>query len=379
MEEKRIELTLSTNYVSHWTVLDALRELYQNAIDVQNENDANTIISEKYAIDNGAFVLKIGNKNVTLSTNTLLLGETSKADNNNMIGKFGEGYKLAILVLLRHGYNVSIFTADEHWFCCIEHSKTFDTDVLVIYINKSDTVDMVATVFEVQGISEQMYDAYVERNLYLQEDYKKIETEHCEVLLDECNINKVFVGGLFVCDYPNASQHGYNFKPGVFKLGRDRQVIDGFSLNYNASRALIAAAAEDVEEMNKALNSLERDDMIYASSFLDSYHQLTKAAWKRFIEEYPDSIPVSDNAERKELTNKYQSVKCILVDTRMYEILCKSKEYKTALKNLIDKPARKNPLELLQSFYDEFKDEMSVEMQQKYVENLLVEAVDWRI
>ena len=377
MEEKRIELTLSTNYVSHWTVLDALRELYQNAIDVQNENYANTIISD-VTEDNGELCLKIGNRNVALSLNTLLLGETSKADNNKMIGKFGEGYKLAILVLLRHGCDVSIFTADEHWLCVIERSEVFDTDVLVIYVNKVSE-NYEKTVFEVQGVSEQTYDEYVARNLYLQEDYKKIETDNCEVLLDECNVNKVFVGGLFVCDYPNASQHGYNFKPGVFKLGRDRQVIDGFSLNYNASRALISAAAEDVEEMKKALDSLERDDMIYASSFLDSYHQLTKAAWKRFIEEYPDSIPVSDNSELREMTIKYQSVKCIMVSERMYGILTTSKEYKNALTELIYKPTRKNPLDLLQSFYDDFKDEMSAEMQQKYADTLLVEAIDWRL
>lgn len=42
----KFELTISTNYVPDWTYVEALRELFQNALDQQTENPANKMLFE---------------------------------------------------------------------------------------------------------------------------------------------------------------------------------------------------------------------------------------------------------------------------------------------------------------------------------------------
>ena len=89
----RHKMSLDANYVSDWTAQDAFRELFQNAIDWGNWS---------HSIKDGT--LCIISHNANLSPSTLLLGSSSKKDGTT-IGKWGEGYKLAMLVLVRLGYN----------------------------------------------------------------------------------------------------------------------------------------------------------------------------------------------------------------------------------------------------------------------------------
>lgn len=94
---RTFELTLSKDYTKNWGLQEALREIIQNAIDFSNEEE-NNIMSINY--DEETSTLSIANNSI-LTKKTLLLGYTSKEDNPNSIGCFGEGYKLSLLVLNR--------------------------------------------------------------------------------------------------------------------------------------------------------------------------------------------------------------------------------------------------------------------------------------
>ena len=89
---KKYELSLSRNYVSSWGIEEAIRELLQNAKDSNGED----VID----IDKSSGTITITNKNTSIPSSTLLLGNTSKGDDLDKIGQFGEGYKLALLVLV---------------------------------------------------------------------------------------------------------------------------------------------------------------------------------------------------------------------------------------------------------------------------------------
>ena len=116
---RKYELSIATTYVENWGVFEALRELFQNAID---QGDW------EYHYDPVAKELSIINHNDTLDTDSLLLGNTSKRNDGSKIGEFGEGYKLAVLALLRDGYEVTFYNggANEIWKTRLVNSKKFN-------------------------------------------------------------------------------------------------------------------------------------------------------------------------------------------------------------------------------------------------------------
>lgn len=110
------ELSLTPNYVSDWTFNDALRELIQNGIDQETIRPDN-----KFSIDydEGKEVIRLVNKNAKLKISTLLLGKTNKSNDEDTVGQFGEGYKIAALVLNRLGKTFTIY----NYVACNEELK----------------------------------------------------------------------------------------------------------------------------------------------------------------------------------------------------------------------------------------------------------------
>lgn len=121
-------LSLTSNYVSDWGLWEAVREIIQNALDNKS--------GHSISYDSNQETLTITSDEVKLEASTLLLGNTSKRDDSSKIGSFGEGYKIACLVLLCRGYAVSINNADVVWEPSFQHSVLFDTDVNTTRDNK---------------------------------------------------------------------------------------------------------------------------------------------------------------------------------------------------------------------------------------------------
>lgn len=74
----KIELSLASDYVPSWTIVDAIRELFQNALDQEVQCPDN---KASWSYENGTF--KICNKQSMLTAKTLLLGTSSK-DNRSV-------------------------------------------------------------------------------------------------------------------------------------------------------------------------------------------------------------------------------------------------------------------------------------------------------
>ena len=100
---KIYELPIAINYVHNWTVEDAIREILQNAIDSSTDG-------HKLSITYSNGMLGITNMGINLDISSLVLGSTSKTDHTKYIGTYGEGYKLALVVLLRNNLGVTIHT-----------------------------------------------------------------------------------------------------------------------------------------------------------------------------------------------------------------------------------------------------------------------------
>lgn len=85
MFETVYELPLSRDYVRHWGIPEAVREILQNAIDSDSPLEY-TLYTDR---------ITVTSKHSRLEPKTLLLGRTSKADCDDKVGSFGEGYKIA--------------------------------------------------------------------------------------------------------------------------------------------------------------------------------------------------------------------------------------------------------------------------------------------
>lgn len=283
---RKFVLPLSINYCSHWDLWAAVRELVQNTYDEISASE-NVHGGVDYDADNQ--VLSIFTDGGKLEPSDLILGAGTKAANPKLRGQFGEGLKLALLVLVRLGLRVEILNGYEDWTPAIEHDATFNSDVLVVNtITHGNPYQGVK--FNIHGVTAEQWKA-IQCNLH---------PVHKDSILDDKNeIGRVYVGGLFVGTMKNF-KCGYTFAPGTIKLDRDRGMIDGFDLAYEtsrmhaarggaASKKLIDASAADVEYIVNRATETSPAVSYYAQSYVSRYGRAT--------------VPVSTQAEIQAATD----------------------------------------------------------------------------
>lgn len=306
---KRFDLGMSINYCPTWGVVESVREFFQNAHDEEIVNPENKMY---FGYNKDSKTLCIGNKNGRLTTNTLLLGQSSKRDSSETIGQHGEGYKVATVVLLRNGKTVKVYNrADkEVWTAKTVKSRRYQADVVVFDIEKVSIFKSVPDhdlIFEISGIDEDEYNAIVDSNLFLQdlregEDYitsnpgYPLTTHMCKVLTGEKHAGKLFVGGLYVTTSKYA-KYGYDFAPGLVKLDRDRGFIDGIDLQFLTAKVI--SATGDTELINEAKNFWDGSYFKYYlsnyKSVFDnsSYAEMFDKSYQEFLDENGEgAIPV---------------------------------------------------------------------------------------
>ena len=284
---KKYELSLSRNYVSSWGIEEAIRKLLQNAKDSNGE--------ESIDIDKSSGIITITNKNTSISSSTLLLGNTSKKDDLDKIGQFGEGYKLAILVLLREGKDISIYNGNKIWNPSFEYSNNFECEVLCITEIDSTGNDLI---FEISGFNDQELDDLENEFLGLNgQAYNSIQTSYGEILTDSSYKGKVFVDGLPVYNDDNFD-YGYNFKPCYVTLDRDRKSINIYELK-RLTALSVACCIDNFAFVDDVIDGKGRDgeyikdeNIEFDDDFKEKY---AKHLMKRFdIKE--DDIVVRENS-----------------------------------------------------------------------------------
>lgn len=356
----KVELTLVPDYVPSWTIVDAAREFFQNAFD-QEAMDAARVANWSYDADSET--LTISNKATKLSIQSLLLGSTSKADNESTIGQFGEGYKVATLVFLRNGKEVVFYNnkAHEVWCPRFVKSRRFNTDVLTFFIKPTglcgrgacEAGDEDSLVIKVSGITQQEYEEQIKPSvLQLRDDYNVVESTSLGDIIDLPG--KVFVNGLFVCDYEPYT-YGYNFKPGVLELDRDRKLASDFNLKWLASSMWRVSGNTD-----KVLELAEQGaaDVAYLSEccYGGSAERWSSAALEKFIKEYGNrAVPVVNQEELDIVPAGYTG---IVVSGSIYKLLqAAGLNVSTVVQ---DKDEESTPgLDSLQDWFDTIKDMIS--------------------
>lgn len=302
MHNECYELTLTASYVSDWTFNDAIRELIQNGID-QEVLDPNNKFDMKYDYDTK--ILCLISPKSKLSINTLLLGKTSKANNKDTVGQFGEGYKIAALVLNRLGKTFTIYNNEKKqiWNSRFKNSSKWLEKILAFYVSKFEPTER-GLIIEVGNVESDEYESLEDVWLNFEgiyDDVEKIHTKYGDIIIDEYYSGRVFVYGLAI-DYNGSLDYGYNFKPQYIKLERDRKTCDSWNAKIITSKMISEAMLNGDIKPEIVTNMVEQDtDDIYQMDIISENGYLKKILIEEFDKQNtkPFSIPVGSEEQSK--------------------------------------------------------------------------------
>lgn len=356
----RFDLGMSINYCPQWGIVEAVREYFQNAFDAQTADASNKMYFE---YDENEEVLRIGNKNGLLNPDTLLLGKTTKTDNEKMIGQHGEGYKVATVVLLRNGKEVKVYNQSkkEVWTAKIIKSRKYQAQVVVFDIEKVSIFKSVPDhdlIFEIKGISAEEFEAIKESNLHIQEmdgEIKCVKSSLGRILTGDKYHGKLFVGGLYVTTSQYATM-GYDFDPSLVKLDRDRSFIDGIDLQFICGKVI--SATNDIDFIKQMKDNW---DGRYIRYFLNTYcksdfTRLYDEAYEKFkADNGSDAVPTTDTSEFNRL--KRNGFNAVMVTDNEYHYITSSSSYSSS--DTEETESNKDLADKLESWFSEYIEEDS--------------------
>lgn len=292
MFETIYELSLNRNYVLHWGLREAVRELIQNAID----SDSPFEYSFNLEQDTDLYQLRLTSKYTVLPASTLLLGTTSKAEDDEAIGSFGEGYKIALLVLTRLNTPVTVLNGKVKWIPEFRFIKRFGQELLVI---KEESIGHgnEGLSFIIGGLDAADVEAIKDSCLQMQSSIGEVKnTQYGQILLDKPGT--LYVGGLYICK--TELEYGYNINPIHIKLERDRQTVNSFDLKLLAKDMWF-----ETEEYDLVAELMERNipDLEYAN--YSTPELLKEACYKIFKKNHgAGAVIATSKKEMEELVAK---------------------------------------------------------------------------
>jgi hypothetical protein len=355
----KYELSLSPDYVPHWNLQDALRELFQNAIDQETQ-----YMENEFSFSYRDNTLGICNRTSHLDPATLLLGATSKANDKTTVGKFGEGYKIAALVLTRLGKTLRIYNGSETWAFRFSRSRKYNSTILVCEVSVNAWSNLCRKpdanlIMLVDGITPEEFEELGSMNLHVVPQKQALFSEKGSVLLDPDHAGKVFVNGLFVVDTKLQSSFGkpyhcgYNIKPAFLKLDRDRKLVSDWDLKWLASsiwaEVLVAVKSGTTTESTfLQLVSAGAPDVGTLQYHLSADSSSTTRAAETFYTTFTathgeNSVPVTDQSEAQQATEC--GLKPIFVSAPEQALMSHSSRY-------LQVPERKSVKARLQEWID---------------------------
>ena len=306
-----------------WGVTEAVREFFQNAIDEQRRDSENSMF---FDYDPKGQVIRIGNRHSDLDIKTLLFGESTKRGKEEMIGSHGEGYKIATVVLLRTGKQVSFqnYCRREIWKPRLVKSRRYGGAMVPTFFVETEAVwkkvPENSLIIEISGITPEEYAQIKESNLHLQESVKRRETSRGAVLDEDKYKGKIFVGGLYICTEPRLEM-GVDLKPNLVHLERDRSIVRSIDVQMLVSYMI--EELKDAELTKKSLGSFAGEYIL--SNNVDKGIKNEIAA--DFVREHGEkAVPVSNQADAEYF--RKMNYKPVIVSAAESEIIKNSEVYR---------------------------------------------------
>ncbi len=355
---KVYELPMTPDYISSWGVQEAVREILQNAID----SDSPLEVTYEHR------TLTIQSRYSALPIKSLLLGSTTKADLEDKIGSFGEGYKLALLVLTRGQHSVQLYNDGVLWEPSFETSKTYDTPTLHVTETKIKRGDFCpdGVMFVINDVDNYDYGCIVDKCLHLWAPERlgeRLITQRGRILVNQPG--KLYVNGLYICD--TDMKHSYDVKPEFINLERDRQTVNTYDL-YSVAKDMWF----DTSQYDDIVNMIEEGARDMHCADWGTPDVVKEACYRHFIKKNPGKI----GARNQDEMNRYleQGMSHVIIVNDTYQtILKRTPEYDEASKL---KPQPK-PVQVLQTWFENRTSPMDAHDHETWVA-LMTKALNWK-
>lgn len=352
----KFELTISKDYVPDWGVKEAVRELFQNALDQETVTPDNAMF---FAYDEEAGVLEIGNKHSVLEPSSLLLGQTSKLNDELTIGQFGEGYKLAMLILLRNDLKVTFYNygKKEVWKPRFVNSRRYKQEVLTVFTEKKfwEREPDNSLIIKIEGITAEMYDEVTESNLHLSGINAYRESASYGKLLEDDELRgKIFVNGLYVTE-DTSLEYGYDFLPKVLKLKRDRSMVSSFDLKTTITKLWKTLDGDNTSEMAKMIVN-NTSDLNYVHYDYRVKQEVSESVFDTFKEQHGENaIAITDDVPIDIFMEEHPECKPVVVPSGMHDIITNDPRYDEEIEEYFVEIDR-TPKEKLSVWFEKLKE-----------------------
>ncbi len=218
---KTINYAMTADYRKEWGAIEAVRELVQNCLD----NNISRQSSHYKIHDHG---ISISTDEYVLPMQVFALGATTKTEKD--IGGFGEGMKLAMMILARLNLKPKIDFGFTTAIPVFEYDEVLGCDVFKINFEEHD-VHYSGTIFYFDFPKDQI--ELLKKRVTVFNDNPLPRPLEIDLLKDRPG--EVFVNGLYVCE-DTKFRYGYNYAPHMIQLGCDRQIASTFGMAWETSR-----------------------------------------------------------------------------------------------------------------------------------------------
>lgn len=315
----RIPLTIDPAYASSWGFWEGTRELIQNAADA--DEFENMKMSIRHSTQTNK--LTITSEDCAISPALLLLlGATSKRDAGQR-GRFGEGFSVGVLALVRAGHPITIYNGAEVWRPLIEtpdEGHPFEGSQLLVFNTRALPKPRTDFTVEVENVSKEVWDATKKLFLFLQKPKASevVETSNGTVLLNEDYRGMVFSRGIFVTRNEEL-ECGYDL-PNLM-LDRDRHTIDDWNLRYRLGELWNTAQAAAPEKFAQQIYKMAKENKAEVRSLhYNADKKLLKLLRDSFEAEHGEAtVPVADMTQSKDL--EQLGAKTAVVNKTLLELL----------------------------------------------------------
>lgn len=279
-----MQIGISPKYVENWSIIEGIREILQNYLDVKDAYKVKGYIDWQ----NGKAVVRDFGPGLEMKHLVLGISDKTGADR----GQFGEGLKLAMLVFAREGRYIEITTNGQRIVPVIKYDEQFGTEVITLDVQpykyyKGTFIKFECTKEELEKGKKYFINFY------------KRQPEFKWVIDNEISLpgGQVWVNGTKVCELIGA-KYSYHLTGQEAKeiMNRDRTTVNTENLaellkQKWASTNSLKMVRLLIEQVKNKEATWEVDNIrIWA------YHIENETLWRRAVKEvFKDLVLASDN------------------------------------------------------------------------------------